>query len=176
MIKRLLTVILFFLIFFNNYFILNAEEPVIIDKESWKPKKWDELRVDTENNIGYLIHFDGSYLSFPMLTGQKRYVYYLGMHYFAGTPKKNWEVKSVDYKGDYYTFGPTGRFLRLFDVKNGMDQRTSYGIHSHKYIQEMLDSNNHYRSYGCILVTDDVLDLIYQTYLANGESLKVETY
>jgi len=69
------------------------------------------------------------------------------------------------------TFGPTGEFLRLYF--NG--KRTLYGIHGHKYFEDMINSGNRFRSMGCLIVADDVLDVIENSYLANGESLMVIT-
>lgn len=140
----------------------------------WQPKIGDYLLVDTAENIGYLVHAEnGERLAFPLVTGQKRWVYYIGRYYFAATPEQEWEVQSLDTLGDRYTFGPEGRFLRLF--KAG-ERRTSYGIHSHKQIETMLAQAERYKSMGCILVSEAMMDLLEETFLLNGESLKTITY
>lgn len=140
----------------------------------WQPKIGDYLLVDTAENVGYLVHAEsGEKLAFTLVTGQKRWVYYIGRYYFAATPEQEWEVKSLDTLGDRYTFGPEGRFLRLF--KEG-ERRTSYGIHSHKQIEVMLAQAERYKSMGCILVSEAMMDLLEETFLLNGQTLKVVSY
>lgn len=177
--KRIFLTTVFLTTFFLNIPGLNAWESINTgDEENWRPAAGDTVWVDTEKNQGFLTHSDGSYFSFPVVTGQKRRVCYIGICYFAATPKSEWIVKAVDYKDDRYTFGNTGQFLRLFKVNpiNGELEYSHYGLHSHKVIEEMLASDNQFRSYGCILIQQQVLDLIYQTYLMNSESLRVKTF
>lgn len=142
-----------------------------IPQESWISMKGDRMIVDTSTNMGYLVHDNGSYLEFKVATGQKRYVRYLGMNYNAATPSRRWTVLSTHIQPDRTTFGPTGLFLRLYYK----DERTSYGIHSHKSIATMLEEEQRYESMGCVLVTDDILALITQSYYLNGNTLDVVT-
>lgn len=140
----------------------------------WQPEKGDILEIDVATNTGRLVHVsDGFSITFPVATGQKRWVYYIGRYYYAATPEQNWEVKSLDIQPDRFTFGPEGKFLRLF--KNG-ETRTSYGIHSHKYIDNMLAQDVRYKSMGCILVSEEMMDVLEETYNANGETLEVRSY
>ena len=141
--------------------------------DSWQPEVGDTFEVDVTHNVGYLVHSDGLTYSFPVVTGQKRNVYYLGRYYFAGTPLTKWQVNSDHILSDRYTFGKTGEFLRLY--KNG-ETRTSYGIHSHKYADYMLESDMRYRSMGCVIASDENFRMIEQTYRVNGDNLNVVTY
>ena len=77
-------------------------------------------------------------------------------------------------QGDRITFGPKGRFLRLY--KDG-EEYTSYGIHDYAYIDKILsqDTEGRYFSMGCILVNQEVLDLLEETYTLNGNRLEVYT-
>jgi hypothetical protein len=142
-----------------------------IEPEHWIPVAGDRFIVDTKDNVGYLVHESGDHTSFKVVTGQKRNVYYIGRYYNAKTPDKRWRVQALDTKAAGVTFGPTGRFLRLFD-SNG---RTAYGIHGHKYAEKMLSEDVRFRSMGCVIVSEEILDVIEFTYYVNGESLNVET-
>lgn len=147
-----------------------STEPLSFQEENWQPALGDTLTVDVVSNMGYLVHENGNYFEFQVATGVKRYVYYIGMYYFAATPVREWDVKEVNIKGDRVTFGPEGRFLRLF--YNG--QPTPYGIHSFLYEDRML-SGDRYGSMGCIIPRNSVLDIIENTYRINGDYLKVTT-
>lgn len=139
---------------------------------AWQPSIGDQLIIDTKDNLGYLLHPSGQYLSFRLVTGQRRTVNYIGLTYNAATPEKDWIAKSHHVKGDRITYGPSGRFIRLYE--NG-DIYTHYGIHTHAYGDEYLASDNRYRSMGCIIVSEDMFDLIERTYLFNGKHLRVAT-
>lgn len=147
-----------------------ADSPSI-PQESWISMKGDRLIVDTQENMGYLVHDNGSYFEFKVATGQKRNVRYLGLSYNAATPNRRWNVLSTHIQPDRTTFGPSGLFLRLYYK----DERTSYGIHSHRSIAKMLEEEKRYESMGCVLVTDDVLAFITQAYYLNGNTLDVVT-
>lgn len=139
--------------------------------EQWQTMPGDAFLVDTDANIGYLVHKDGGYTSFVVATGQRKVVYYAGMKYDATTPTIRWTVKRKDIQTDKITFGDHGKFLRLFD-ENG---ETKYGIHSHAYIRKILASTDRYKSMGCVLVSDEVLEIIEETYTKNGNTLDVLT-
>lgn len=148
-------------------------QPIEIPFADWTPEPSDHLIVDTSENQGYLLRVDnGFYTQFPVITGQKRVVRYLGMTYNAATPDWQWAVKSRHMKGDHITFGPTGRFFRLY--KNG-EQYTSYGIHEHRSEEKMFGEESRYQSMGCIIVQRAVLDVIERTWEINGERLEVVT-
>jgi hypothetical protein len=142
-----------------------------VASDAWVPVAGDRVIVDTQENVGYLVRENGDYTSFPVLTGQRRVVHYIGRTYNAATPENRWTVKSVDVKGRSMTFGETGTFMRLYDE----DGETAYGIHSHLTFQKMLDEGDRYRSMGCVLVSEDVLKLILKTYELNGNTLDVVT-
>ncbi len=127
--------------------------------------------IDTDSNIGYLIHKEGGYASFPVVTGQKRVVRYIGRTYDARTPNKPWSMLSKEVKGDRTTFGKQGLFLRLYNA----DGETAYGIHTHRSADMMLAAQERYRSMGCILVSQIVLDNIEATFEGNGSRLDVLT-
>lgn len=151
---------------------LTEEKEVFFDVPFWYPQQGDYFVADVTNNIGYLMHLDGTSYSFPIITGQTRYVYYLGRYYYGATPVRSWEMKSIDIKDDRVTFGPTGRFLRLYF----RGESTSYGIHGHRDTKFMLESGDLYRSYGCIIVEERILDMIEKIYKNNDNYLRVETF
>ena len=117
------------------------------------------------------MHENASYTSFPVVTGQRKRVHYLGLTYDASTPETEWHADSEEIKGDHITFGSTGRFFRLSDS----DGPTSYGIHGHAYADAMLAKDDRYRSMGCIIVSERMLDVIEKTFNQNHGSLEVLT-
>lgn len=129
----------------------------------WQPEIGDTFVVDTLDNIGYLVHLDGRYLKFDVITGQRRTLHYIGRTYWGATPERDWVVQSKEIKGDRWTFGPTGRFLRLY----WDDEDTAYGIHEHKAEDVMFARDIRYQSMGCVIVTSRTLDLIEKTYDIN---------
>lgn len=139
----------------------------------WQPEESDTLIIDTASNVGYLVHNDGAFTEFPVATGQKRIVRYIGRTYNARTPPRKWAILSEEIKGDRTTFGKRGIFLRLHDVITG--EETPYGIHSHRSAKSMLSEEDRYRSMGCIIVSDDLLDVLRDTYAMNGNALMVLT-
>lgn len=147
--------------------------PTVVEPTSWVPAMGDTFVVDTAENVGYIVREDKSlYTSFSVVTGQKRNVYYIGRYYYAKTPDKVWEVKTKHQKAKSVTFGD-GRFLRLYDD----GERTAYGIHGHRYAMEMLaeEPQSRYRSMGCVIVSDVMLDILEEIYHVNGEYLLVTT-
>jgi hypothetical protein len=142
----------------------------------WVTEAGDSFVVDTRENIGYLLHEKGGYTVFPIATGQRRVVRYIGRTYDATTPVGAWKVTSVQVKGDRITFGKTGRFLRLSSIEtSGTLEDTSYGIHSHAYIDKMLSRSDRFRSMGCVLVSEDMLNVILSILEENEGSLTVVT-
>lgn len=141
--------------------------PIAIAEPQWQPEPGDRIFVDTRDNFGYLVHSDGRYLPFPVATGQRRHVYYIGRSYNAATPNWDWTIRSMDTKGDRVTFGPTGRFLRLY--KDG-EENTAYGFHEHRDEAEFFatDAPERYRSMGCIIVQHDMMNLLVLTFELNG--------
>jgi hypothetical protein len=147
--------------------------PAEIPLPDWQPHTGDRFMVDTTENTGFLIRSDSSaYTTFPVITGQRRVVRYIGRTYDATTPNQRWNVQTRHIKGDRITYGPTGRFLRMY--KDG-EEYTSYGIHEHRSEERMFDEESRYQSMGCIIVKSAVLDIIETTYELNGESLEVVT-
>lgn len=148
--------------------IMPGDSVSLID---WNPEETDEFIADTKENIGYLMHSNGEYISFRIATGQKRVVHYIGRTYDARTPERKWFAKEKQIKGDRITFGPEGTFLRLF----ADNEQTPYGIHSHRSITAMLADTERYKSMGCILVSKEILDIIVQTYDVTHKELPVQT-
>ncbi|MDD5055531.1 MAG: hypothetical protein PHZ00_04660 [Candidatus Peribacteraceae bacterium] len=143
------------------------------DIADWQPEAGDVFIADTDENIGYLVHPDGIQTSFPIVTGQRSVVRYIGRVYNARTPARAWTVLSKDIKGDRTTFGKDGTFLRL--TRNSTDEDTPYGIHSHRSAVKMLADDYRYRSMGCIIVSYDVLAIIESTFALSGNRLPVLT-
>ena len=141
----------------------------------------DVLIVDTKDNIGYLVHTDGVFLSFLASTGQRKVVRYLGRTYNAMTPEKAWVAKSFHIQSDRITFGAAdpntypeldGAFLRLY--VDGT-QYTHYGIHPTKYSKSIFAETDRYESMGCIIVSDEMMEIILETWRLNGSELTVVT-
>ena len=132
----------------------------------------DSLIIDTEENYGYLIHKDGRYFRFTVVTGQRRFVCYIGRCYHADTPNWNWRALSKEIKGDRITFGSTGRFIRLF--KDG-ELNTAYGIHEYKYEDRIFKSPGRFGTMGCIVVRKPIMDLIEKTFDVNEGDFEVVT-
>ncbi|MDP7645869.1 MAG: hypothetical protein QF400_01780 [Candidatus Peribacteraceae bacterium] len=136
----------------------------------WQPRIGDKMLIDTKGNFGYLIHSDGKYYRFSLVTGQRKYVSYIGRYYNAATPNWNWRAKSLEIKGDRVTFGPSGRFVRLF--KDG-NEHTAYGIHEYKYEDRIFQSPGRYGSMGCIVVRKPIMDIIEKTFEVNEGDFEV---
>ncbi|MBT4120044.1 MAG: L,D-transpeptidase [Candidatus Peribacter sp.] len=150
----------------------SAPVPHEISAEKWHIEEGDKIIVDTKNNEGYIFHSDGRYINFEVVTGQQRWVYYIGRSYNASTPNWNWTAKSMHTKGDRLTFGPSGRFLRLY--KDGVDH-TAYGFHEYGQEDEIFNGmDTRFRSMGCIIVRVPIMDLLVKTFEQN-ESIEVIT-
>ncbi|MEK7528161.1 MAG: hypothetical protein AAB592_00140 [Patescibacteria group bacterium] len=138
---------------------------------NWNPLKGDRIVFDTNNNIGYLIHENNKRLEFPIITGQRRHLYYLGLSYNGATPKQKWVAKELKIQGDKYTYGKEGTFIRLF--ANG--KATHYGIHTHAAEEIMFAREDRYQSMGCPIVKKEILDIIEKTFELNEGELNVWT-
>ena len=77
-----------------------------------------------------------------------------------------------DIKGDHVTFGPSGRFLRLFE--DG-ETSTAYGIHEYLYEDRMFADGERYRSMGCIIVKKDIMNILDATFSINEGKFDVVT-
>jgi|TARA_Y100000310_G_C20486486_1_gene717114 hypothetical protein len=144
--------------------------PHAISTEKWVVEEGDKILVDTKNNEGYIFHKDGQYLNFPLVTGQRRWVSYIGRYYNASTPNWSWAIKTMHIKGDRLTFGPSGRFLRLY--KDG-SEHTAYGFHEYGQEDEIFEGlDTRFRSMGCIIVRIPIMDILVNTFEKN-ESIEV---
>ncbi|MSR86892.1 hypothetical protein EXS70_01835 [Candidatus Peribacteria bacterium] len=137
----------------------------------WEPAAGDVFIVDVPSNMGYLVHEDGRAFPFTVATGRKAFVHYIGKYYNAETPLRTWKAQSRESTNDRYTFGVSGRFLRLYQDGN----RTSYGIHSYYKVDEWMQQDERFLSMGCIIVTENILDVIEKTYTLNKKSLTIIT-
>ncbi len=138
----------------------------------YAPSEGDYLTVFIPTGKAYLANDTTKiYAEFPILSGQPRNVRYIGRYYFAATPEQEWEVKSMDVKKDRVTFGKTGRFFRLYENGNG----TPYGIHGYKYADKIIKSGKIYASMGCVIVPEEVLNVIDASFKADTKVLKVIT-
>jgi hypothetical protein len=143
-----------------------------IPLQEWVPMQNDHFIADTETNQGYIVHPDGSFATFPIGSGKEERVNYAHLTYNAATPDRLWTVKSTTIQTDHGTFGKTGLFLRL---SSSGDPESHYGIHATGNINDILKKDDRYKSMGCILVSDDVLDILAQTYALNSNTLSVAT-
>jgi len=59
-----------------------------VEITNFKSSLGDYMIADTENGIGYLFNdMTHTYTSFPLLSGQRRHVCYIGLCYNATTPE-----------------------------------------------------------------------------------------
>lgn len=139
----------------------------------WVPAEGDEFVVNVRTNEGFLVRpSTGEMMQFPVITGQKRVLHYLGLHYFGETPVGMWEARSKHTKSDRITYGRDGLFLRLY-----LDgQETHYGIHAHRDEDVMFKLEDRNQSMGCIIVPTNMLDIIEETFDLNGGKLAVTTF
>lgn len=145
--------------------------PSPVPQTEWRPQIGDKILVDTEANEGFLLHRDGRTLTFPVATGQRRFVCYIGRCYNATTPERTWDIRSKDIKGDHITFGPSGRFLRLY----WNDESTPYGFHEYGYEDRMFDDQPRFKSMGCVIVKKDIMDILDRTFAVNEGNVEVVT-
>ncbi len=143
------------------------------DLESWVPQKGDIFEVNVQTNIGHLYHPDGSTLEFEVVTGVRRVVRYIGLRYFAATPAAEWIAQDMQIKKNRMTFGKSGRFIRLY--KNGTDA-TAYGVHGFGRENSMFKVPDRYGSMGCIIVREEVMDILQKTLELNDGKLPVRTF
>jgi hypothetical protein len=141
----------------------------VLTLEQWRPEKGDRLALDIDNSLGYLVHTDNKRISFPIITGQNRYISYIGLSYYGATPKQKWVAKRMDIQGDRYTFGLEGKFFRLFKD----DKPTHYGLHTHAAQDVMFAREDKYQSYGCPILQPEILDIVEETFELNGGELNV---
>jgi len=156
---------------FSTMPFLSAPAPLPVTLTEWQVEVGDRIVVDTKANEGYLIHSDGRFTEFSVATGQRRFVCYIGRCYNAATPERHWQVQSKDIKGDHLTFGPSGRFLRLYRG----DEETAYGFHEYGYEDRMFDDQPRFKSMGCIIVKQAVMDILDQTFSMNEGTIDVIT-
>jgi hypothetical protein len=145
----------------------------LVSEQEWQPALGDRFVVDTRENEGYLLHTDGTFLRFPVATGQKKVVHYRGETYNAATPLGEWIVRQRTTFGDRFTYGKTGRFFRLYADLGS--RSTSYGIHSYAEVDKWFREDERYKTMGCIVVSEGILTIIEETYHANGDQLYVAT-
>lgn len=150
-----------------------AAKDVTTSVETWEPAEGDFFEVNVENNMGRLYHRTGEALEFQVVTGQRRIMWYRGVKYFGGTPATHWVTKELNIKWDRVTYGKTGRFFRLYDQGT---QYTAYGIHGFGREDSMFKVAGRYGSLGCIIVREQILNLIQKTFDLNGKSLSVRTF
>lgn len=147
---------------------------VHIDINEFVSSNGDHLRVNLEKGIGYLLNYrNKQFTIFPVLSGQRRHLCYIGRCYYGATPEQEWVVREMNIQSDRITFSASGKFLRLYE---GGELRTSYGIHGHAYFDSMIQKDTKFQSMGCILVADEVLDVIEKSFHANGDELRVLTF
>ncbi|TSC59039.1 MAG: hypothetical protein Greene041619_220 [Candidatus Peregrinibacteria bacterium Greene0416_19] len=146
-----------------------ASVGAVEDSEAWTIRRGDFVVFDLSTNRGRLYHRgDPDPLTFAGASGQKRAVSYLGRRYYAATPIDDWMVQSTKIQPDRMTFGKSGLFLRLY--RGGLS--TAYGIHSYGNLGAMIGT---YGSMGCLIVNDEILDILHRTYVHNGNTLRVKT-
>ncbi len=158
----------------SNFIERSALQWESVDVENFIPSQGVYFQADVSKGVGYLINQENrTFTKFPILSGQRQYVCYIGRCYYGATPEQEWIVKEMNIQYDRITFSESGKFLRLY--ANG-DTRTSYGIHGHAHFDYMLQKDTIFQSMGCILVSDDVMDVIEASFYANGNTISVLTF
>ena len=137
--------------------------------QDWVPSFGDVFVVDVGSNAGYLVHSTGERTEFPVATGRREMVRYIGRSYNAATPVRSWTAEQFQTKGDRRTFGVSGRFLRLF--RDG--ENSPYGIHSYYKVADWMQEDERYFSMGCIVVTEEMMDVLVETFRINNKKLTV---
>ncbi len=147
------------------------------DIREWTPMPGDKFEVNVETNMGRLIHTNGESVEFEVVTGVRRVVRYIGRRYYAATPAAEWIVRETVIKKDRWTFGKSGRFIRLYKVdSDGNEISTAYGIHPFGREDAMFRVPGRYGSMGCIILRESMEDIIQQTIRVNGGEMKVRTF
>ncbi len=147
------------------------DQQLPIDVSAWTPEIHDRFVADTKSNIGYIVHEKGGFTMFRIGSGQRKIVNYMSRTYDAATPSKKWTVLSTTIQTDQDSFGKEGHFLRLYDNK----EYTAYGIHTTDNIQKILSADDRYKSFGCVLVSEQVLSILMKTYTLNNNTLDIVT-
>lgn len=143
-----------------------------VENKEYQASSGDYLTVYIPTGMAYLANdTTKTYTEFRILSGQPRKVHYIGRYYFAATPEQEWEIKSMDIKKDRVTFGKTGRFFRLYE--NG--DSTPYGIHGLKNSAKLIEQGKIYASMGCVIIPEEVLDVIDASYKIDNKEMKVLT-
>jgi hypothetical protein len=147
--------------------LFSKEEGLIwvrFEPSDYQASSGDYFLVDIENALGYLVNETSRfYTVFPIMTGAKR----------TPTPVKDWVVLEENIKSDRITFDESGEFFRMF--LNDGATRTGYGIHGYAYFDFEIANGRKFLSLGCVLVSDANLDLIEESFIANGNRLNVMT-
>jgi len=127
----------------------------------------DYFMVDIDAGFGYIMNDDlGRFTAFPVMTGARG----------TPTPEEHWVILSKHVKGNHFTFGRTGEFLRMYRVKDGeKPKRTAYGIHNYALFDEKVADDTKFLSLGCVLVSEDVLNIVEESWLVNGRAMDIYT-
>lgn len=142
-----------------------------VPADTWVPEATDRIYVDVTDNVGYIVHENNDYIRFLVATGLQKEIYWVRKRYYAATPVDSWTVSEKVTQNDRVMFGKTGRFFRL--NVNGTD--TNYGIHGYAYFDKWLKEEDRHRSYGCIIMSEEHLDIVEATYKKAGRTLSVTT-
>ncbi|MBD3330514.1 hypothetical protein GF354_03205 [Candidatus Peregrinibacteria bacterium] len=166
-----LILMVFILMLYNGNYVLAGlffnDEPTnvwtVSSHQNYPVSYGDEFIVDIENGEGYLInYYTKTFTKFPLMTGTT----------YAPTPVSEWIVKEKNIQGNRVVFSDSGEFFRMY--KNGIT-RTGYGIHGYKYFKREIENGRKFLSLGCVLVADDVLDVIEESFYANKELFNMST-
>ena len=148
----------------------------------WNLNKSDWIIVNVEHNTLQFVRGDLSKTSQTLQIGSGRldgHMNYLGMRYLPATPEKVWEIRSKNQQNWCNVFCNPERddqlFLRLYEIKGKQRIYSHYGFHSVPNIEELLETNDGYNSWGCVLTRYDLLKFIEQLYELNEGVIRVVT-
>lgn len=164
--------------------VVNAQLEMTEEQQnySWNPLAGDWIIVNVEDNTLQFVRGDHSKVSSPIRIGSGKMggpINYLGMRYTPATPEDVWEVRSLHQQNWFNVFGSHEAneqlFMRLYRVRGEERQYSHYGIHTVPNIDELLDINDGYNSWGCVLTKYQMLKFLEYMYTLNGDVLRVVT-
>ncbi|MDF2379177.1 MAG: hypothetical protein P1V18_03055 [Candidatus Gracilibacteria bacterium] len=164
--------------------VVNAQLELTQEQQSynWNPLQGDWIIVNVERNTLQFVREDNSKTSAPIDIGSGKMggpINYLGMNYVPATPEDVWEVQSLHQQNWFNVFGSQESdeqlFMRLYRVRGEERIYSHYGIHTVPNIDELLDTNDGFNSWGCVLTKYQTLKFLEYIYSLNGGVLKVVT-
>jgi hypothetical protein len=162
----------------------------------WEIQQGDWLDVNLTKNTMVIRRKDSSEYSQTYQIGsglnQDENITWAGVTYNPRTPTDTWIIKEKNQQNMYWVFGTKEKdkneqtiseqlFLRMYrNDSNGNLYRTKYGFHATPEIENIIDNEDGYGSYGCLLSRYQLLKFMEQIYdkqtSLGEEGLIIQTY